>query len=793
MLIAGTSVAVAARSGSAERPDFTKGDEIPDGYTHDWTLGPTGMRGWIYCDQHTTTDSRQIKVTKVEKGSPADGIVKVGDVVLGVFGKPFDYDARISFGKAITRAEKVENGGKMPLLIWREGKRKQVALQLEVMGSYSSTAPFDCPKSKKILAKGCAAVARKLKANPTEGNLITRSLDALLLLASGNSEYIPVVREQAELLSQYDQSTGVRTWKYGFVNIFLAEYYLATSDDTYVEEGLKRMTRMAVVGQSLVGTYGHQFACPETKRLSGYGMMNSPGLLLTYSMVLARRGGIDVPNLKEAIDKSKTFLKFYVGKGAIPYGDHAPWIQTHDDNGKCGLASILFDHEGDAAVTEYFSRMAVADHGVRRDEGHTGNYFNITWALPGVVRSGPNASGAWMKEFGWYYDLARRWDGTFVYQGAPTPRPQSYNNWESTGSYLLGFAYPLRKTYLTGRKPSSAPAVNRATAASLIEDGRGWTSKDRTSYYDKMSTSELLERLSSWSPVVRERAAMAIGRRHDKITEKLIVMLETGDLYSKYGACQSIAKLGGRAASAVPALMKAFDSDDLWLRIKVAEALSGIGKPSLVAVPKLLKSYIEPDPENDPRDMEQRYLSFALFNKRGGLLGRSLEGVDRKLLIEAVRMGLKNEDGRARGSLASVYENLTFDELKPLLPDIRQAIVEMAPSDIMFSAQIRMAGLKLFAENHVSEGIELLAFYARHQRSHGSQKRIKQIMDMLKMYGAHGKRVIPRLEALAKYFDNGEKNFPRRLSLQKAKVVRDTIKYIKDSKDRPKLISLREI
>ena len=69
----------------------------------------------------------------------------------------------------------------------------------------------------------------------------SKSAAATPMLASGNPEYLPVVKEQAKLLSQYDQSSGVRTWNYGFVNIFLAEYVLATGDRTYVDQGLKRV------------------------------------------------------------------------------------------------------------------------------------------------------------------------------------------------------------------------------------------------------------------------------------------------------------------------------------------------------------------------------------------------------------------------------------------------------------------------------------------------------------------------------------------------------------------------
>ena len=48
------------------------------------------MYGWA----GHTADSRQILVTKVAKGSPADGVLREGDVILGVGGRPFDGDAR---------------------------------------------------------------------------------------------------------------------------------------------------------------------------------------------------------------------------------------------------------------------------------------------------------------------------------------------------------------------------------------------------------------------------------------------------------------------------------------------------------------------------------------------------------------------------------------------------------------------------------------------------------------------------------------------------------------------------
>ena len=61
-------------------PDFTRGDEVPEGASHDWNLGATGVRGWMYSDKLMTTDARQIYITNVDRDSPADGILAVRDV-----------------------------------------------------------------------------------------------------------------------------------------------------------------------------------------------------------------------------------------------------------------------------------------------------------------------------------------------------------------------------------------------------------------------------------------------------------------------------------------------------------------------------------------------------------------------------------------------------------------------------------------------------------------------------------------------------------------------------------------
>ncbi len=795
--ILGLAVSIVASLGTpgsagpkpTENPDFTAGGSVPQGSDHDWNLGATGARGWMFSSHEVTTDARQVYITRVEENSPAHGVLAVGDVLLGVAGKRFSHDPRTEIGKALTLAESEAGRGDLSLVRWRSGATEEVLVKLPVLGTYSATAPFECPKSRRILEQGCRTLAQRMRDPNYDPDPIPRSLNALALLASGEDQYLPLVKKEAHLAAER-MLNGGGTWHHSYVLLLVSEYALGSGDESILP-ALQKLAMRAAEGQSAYGAWGHGFADPKG-RLGGYGMMHSPSIPMTIGMVLARQAGVRELKLDRAIELSAAMSRFYVGKGGVPYGDHHPWIESHDDNGKNGMAAVLFNLLGEKPTAEYYSRMSLASHGGERDLGHTGNFFNVLWAMPGLSLSGEHACGAWMAEFGgWYFDLARRWDGSFVHLGPPGLQRDAYASWDCTGVYLLAYALPLRNLYLTGKAKSVVPPLDAPAASRVIADGRGWDNKDRFSAYDKLSTEELFERLSSWSPVVRERAGIALGRRQDEVVPRLIALLDSPDLNTRDGACRAIRLQGQRGEPAVPALIKTLESDELWLRVLAVDALAGIGAPARSAAPIMLERLAQLTPEQDPRNMEQRYLSFALFNRRGGLLGGSLQGIDRELLYRAVRAGLTNQNGQARGSFASVYENLTFEELKPLLPDVLRAIVEPAPSGEMFNEEIRMAGLKLLAEHRVRPGMELLARHAREQKLHGSEHRAVELMEMLKRYGSHARTVIPELEANAVFFEQDVRDgHPRHLSLEKAKLMRQTIQAIRASTDNPELREL---
>ena len=789
--VVAVALAVASADG-AERPnpDFTRGDTLPKDAPHDWNLGPTGLRGWMYCDKLVTTDARQIAVTAVDPGSPAAGLLAVGDVLLGVAGKPFAFDPRTELGRAITAAETESGGGRLALTRWRAGQTEEVTLKLPVLGTFSPTAPYDCPKSQRILDQGLRQLAARL-AQPDytrKENPIPRALNALALLAGGDETQQALVKREAQWAADFT-SGGYRSWYYGYVMIFLAEYALATGDAA-VLPGLRRLALETANGQSAVGSWGHTFALPDG-RLKGYGMMNAPGVPLTIGLALAREAGVKDAEVARAIERSAKLLRFYAGKGAVPYGDHPAWTQTHEDNGKCGMAAVLFQQLREAKSADFFTRMALASHGGERDCGHTGNYFNMLWSLPAIAQAGPHAAGAWMREFGgWYHDLARRWDGAFTHQGPPEPGWDSYRGWDASGAYLLAYALPRKKITLTGRTPGNIKPLPPAAAERVIADGRGWDNKDRHSAYDRLAEAELLARLGSWSPTVRERAASALARRKDRPVDALVALLNAPHLDARVGACQALEELRGGAAPAVPALRRALQQDDLWLRVRAASALAAIGPPALPALPDLLERIARGPTPDDPRGMEQRFISSAVFSR---LLsgGKSLDGVNRDQLRIAIARSLHNQDGHARSEVSRVYARLSYDDLRPLLPAILEAIEKPAPSGEMFADGVRLNGLKVLAAHRVEEGLQACAAYLRTQNPWASQNRTPEILDILPAYGAHAQRILPHLRETAALFEKGEPDFPKRLSEQKAQAVRAAIARIESAQERPELRRLK--
>ncbi len=751
LILAGSVVSEAARKPAV--PNLIEGEK-PDAF-HDWNLGPTGARGWIWGWNLETSDSRQILITSVKEHTPADGVLRKGDVILGTDGALFDDDARKQFGRAVTIAETEERDGRLQLLRWREGKTESVVIRLRVLGTYHDGSPWDCRKSSEIVDLGCRYIVNNLK----EG--VDGKINVLALLASGKEEYLPIVRDYARRLAPSDlrlemsPSSSMASWHWGYTNLLLTEYYLAT-EDREVLPAIKEYTIRLAEGQSGVGSWGHTMAWPqwndgkEHGRLGGYGALNQAGLVCQLSLILGKKCGVSAPQVDQAIERGNAFFGFYVGKGSIPYGDNPPDTRFHDDNGKNGIAALLFDAQDRASDVQFFSRMAVASYG-ERERGHTGNYFSYLWGALGAMRAGPEAVSAYLKRQRWFLDLNRSHDGRFPYQGGAgsSDSEHLYKNWDCTGAFVLSYLLPKGRLFMTGRGVKSRNSLVGSALTDTISAGREFNSWDKgVGSYRSLSEAQLLKALRSWSPVVRQRAARILAEQEGLPLEELIERLDAGDYESRYGACQAIAILGERGFPAMKSLRELLWDKDPWLRILAAKALAAIGAPAAQLVPDFL-AIISEDESSQSGEVVQRYLAFCLFCRGGvlgmeGLLARSLQGMDLGELRPAVERILKNPDARARATVESLYRQLNYEEIRPFLPAVAQSIIDPAPTGIMFADAIRLEGLDLLARHRIEEGMSM-CLEILDLESWGKRTRILRCLRALRQYGGAAKPLLPQL------------------------------------------------
>ncbi|OGV59887.1 MAG: hypothetical protein A2283_08020 [Lentisphaerae bacterium RIFOXYA12_FULL_48_11] len=238
---------------------------------------------------------------------------------------------------------------------------------------------------------------------------------------------------------------------------------------------------------------------------------------------------------------------------------------------------------------------------------------------------------------------------------------------------------------------------------------------------------------------------------------------------ARYGACEALGWLGPKADAASGQVRALLSDKDPWMRELAANALARMGDATRKAsVPDLLRALLLKDPA-DPRCCVQGALTEALFKPAPGkrepksILSDSLEGVDRALLIAAIRDILKSEDGRIRRGVSDLYGKLTASEIAVLLPDIVAAIQKPAPSGEMFAYDIRYAGLDLLARLRIREGM-LMCVDIMDEFRWG--RKLNRCVEPLSRYGGAAREIVPRLrmtrQMLVAKNKNWEKNEDQR-------------------------------
>lgn len=387
------------------------------GYTNftGW-FGPTGFKGGPF--------GPNIGVSEIKEGSPADGKLQIGDVIYSANGKMVGYKSWLVMADAITESETREKNGKLVLGVHRGSDNIDIELNLQVMGSYSSTAPYECPKTEKILKN---LEKWLIETGGSKGKKDFLGTDTLFLLATGDPKYLGYVRRaiyqkiaKTKIVDKIDPTKGPKAWYPAWDSLELGEYYMATGDKNVLPY-LKFNCDLLAAKQHPAGAWRHNF--PGGPH---YGLMPALGEAAAIGFHLANDAGLDINQeaykkvIKYFHDGSGEMGRIIYGIGAghldappefVPEKMNNGLMATH--NGALGSAAILYKLEGDTRTAHLCSYICC--HAWNNTyEGHGGNFWNNFWTPIGANVQGKQSFIYFWKKYRWYRELSRMYDGSLI-------------------------------------------------------------------------------------------------------------------------------------------------------------------------------------------------------------------------------------------------------------------------------------------------------------------------------------------------------------------------------------------
>jgi hypothetical protein len=707
-------------------PDLTKGDKLPPSKDKPfiWHLGPTGisaiMSGRFVGDQ--------LLVQGTIKGSPAEGKFLPGDVITGINGKKFQAGGHLGelVGNTIIEAEKEENGGKMVFQVWRdknyiarsgakniagtdidalinqvendnslfdwkpEEARKQevdnidmdkfpidpmtldVELKVRVFPAYTDTAPYDCPKTAKILEEAWKVLEKRFVADPKnprsgKGGII----EAMALVSSGKPEHRELVKQWVrskncpwqpptqpigEMFNpDYKGYKGYQTWHHGFIGLQCALYYDATGDD-YVLPALRKYAIEAAMGQSKAGTWGHTFAYPSFnggklhEMNPGYGALNAAGNRCFFLVALAQKLGIKHPEIDLAVERSHKFFGSFVDQGAIPYGDHGA-AGTDDSNGKNAGTAYAMKLIGDDYSAKYFSMMSA--HAAFTPRGGHAHDYHTQWSSWGAALSGPQVRIYNERNMRWRRTLCRMYDGSFVYH-SPSEKYSTLR--DPTATEVFNQVVIHKQTLISGKDADEKFYLNEREMNQLMVSAAGQFNNDYLRNiagkpWPERSTDELFDLLDMFMPKTRAAISAELGKRFKAgevaIAPRLVSLLTHENARFRHGALRALDACGSDVMlSNLSKIIPMLDDPKDFVRITAIELVSKAtdNKEAQLAI---LKTTVADQYTEAPNSVRNSVQSNLFSSKVKSTISDSpfKAGFDDKLVEQALTKLILEETG----------------------------------------------------------------------------------------------------------------------------------------------------
>jgi sialate O-acetylesterase len=358
-------------------------------------------------------------VREVLPGSPADGKLFEGDVIYSANGVMLGEKAWEVMGAAITESETRKGQGKLVLGVRRLGENMDVEISLDVLGSYSPTSPYDCPKTEKIIENLNAWVW----ANGAKAGFL--QCDALYMLATGDPKFLARVRQIVySKIKGKDPNRPInptaagKSWHNSADALLLGEYYFATGDKTVLPHLKHACDRLAATQNKEYGGWRHNFPGGAS-----YGFIPNAGLPGVMGMYFADKAGLDIDQDAYALG----LTHYTVGKaetGHMIYGSghcrrDTPPVFDYESlengtlstyNGAVSAAGILMRFVGNQRAEHMCSFISSYAWNMTFP-GHGGNFWNNFWTPLGAHNYGKMPFIRFWKNYRWYREMNRMYNG----------------------------------------------------------------------------------------------------------------------------------------------------------------------------------------------------------------------------------------------------------------------------------------------------------------------------------------------------------------------------------------------
>ncbi|MGJ8644696.1 MAG: DUF6288 domain-containing protein [Luteolibacter sp.] len=413
------------------------------------SLGPIGVR--VKTDhreeRHPRSKSDSGTVKHIFKNSLAENKLKLGDEIIGINGTKFRKNFTELLADEIDKAEGSE--GILELAIQRDGKPMTVRIELERIGSYSKTWPYNCEKSAAILRKSCDWLVGQQQADGRfeidDEHFVLTSVAGLAMLGCDETKYREPISKTVEYLTNHlkekTNSEGhfedgiLELWSLTYATIFLSEYHLRTGDEKVVES-------LKFLNKEIYHRQFHQIADDARahliEHLESRGFEHDPappfwfshGLLSTttdgyvhlganvanacLAWELLDKAGVEIDreNLTSTYDYvEEVCLAGVMGYASFPNQTRFP----QDSFGRTGAMALAFDFE--QGRPEYLKTVNAALKKLYPQDyyfSHATCVMGKAWGTLAIAAVDKKEFRKLMDEMKGDFDLLRLHDGSFV-------------------------------------------------------------------------------------------------------------------------------------------------------------------------------------------------------------------------------------------------------------------------------------------------------------------------------------------------------------------------------------------